>query len=709
MDGVISKYVNGPFLKQDTILHRKYQLNIVNSCFDKNSLVVLPTGLGKTIIAVLLVSRYLKKYKNAKILLLAPTKPLIYQHYDSLYKFLDVEQKQIVTLTGRTPPEKRMMFFHNSRIIISTPQVIKNDLERDRYDLKEVSLIIFDEAHRSKKNYAYTFVSRKYFEDCSDPIVLGLTASPGRDQEQIQIICNNLLIENIVFKTRQDEDIKNYIQDIEEILEIVDLPLRMIEICEIWNHLFHKFLRFFIERGLINPSKNYHSKLDFLKITRDLTVCLQSDNSNLETLYFQSPTILEIVREKKLNIQSIFSYCASCISILHAKDLLETQDVSLFMSFLEKIASRAAQGVRSAERIANSEHFKLITCFHDEGKNENLEHPKLKKVVSIVQDEINLKRNKKVLIFTQYREMAELLKTKLKNEFADELVIEKFIGQQSKADGDVGYSQVKQIEIIKEFKEGKIDVLIATSVAEEGLDIPSVDSIIFYEPVPSEIRTIQRRGRTGRFNYGRCFILITENTVDVPFHKVAVRKENQMQDVLASPDKLKLIKSVPRKQISFSAKNKISEFEILNKYRAIKEKEKDLLTNRSIETIISELDEFKESQYLRQLKKFGITLYSEVIKLDRMSLAKKIQKMKCKNLKKETKQPKKYINNNIKTLINLVDIYSNKGSIEISKLEGLAEEEDLVEKKFYTHLNQACYLGFLQKEGNKIRFLKTFD
>ncbi|GAG84876.1 unnamed protein product, partial [marine sediment metagenome] len=200
----------------------------------------------------------------------------------------------------------------NSKIIVSTPQVIKNDLERGRYNLKHVSLIIFDEAHRTRGNYAYCFISTEYLNTCQDPLILGLTASPGKSSIRIQQLCNNLFIENVIFKTYEDSDVKQYIYDIDTYLEFVDLPIEVIELSAIWYNLFEKFLRFFMEKKLISPNKRYYSKSDFLGISHDLTLSLKYDSGYLSelseeeyenTLYFKSPRIIDIVRENALNIR----------------------------------------------------------------------------------------------------------------------------------------------------------------------------------------------------------------------------------------------------------------------------------------------------------------------------------------------------------------------------------------------------------------------
>ena len=104
----------------------------------------------------------------------------------------------------------------------------------------------------------------------------------------------------------------------------------------------------------------------------------------------------------------------------------------------------------------------------------------------------------------------------------------RFVGQSSR-DGSEGLTAKQQVERLDEFREGSANVLVATSVGEEGLDIPSADLVIFYEPVTSEIRTIQRRGRTGRHREGEVVVLIAEETRDEGAWAAAERREEYMR------------------------------------------------------------------------------------------------------------------------------------------------------------------------------------
>jgi len=711
------KYYNGLNIKKDTVLYRHYQNNIVNSCKNKNSLVVLPTGLGKTIIGILLIAHSLKKYPKSKIIVLAPTRPLVSQHKTSCEKFLDVDPEQIISFTGKISPEKRIYLFKTSKVIISTPQVIQNDLLRGRYDLRQTSMIIFDEAHKTKGNYAYNFISKEYINTCNDPLVLGLTASPGRDIEHIQEICDNLHAENIVFRSYEDDDVKQYIHDIDIFINLVSLPVKLVELSQVWQDLFKKFLRFFIDRKLINPYKKYYSKLDFLRITQDLTQSFRfeegdiSEEDYLQNLFQLDPKIIDIIKENDYNVHSVYSYCSSCVSLLHAKDLIETQDISLFLSFLERLKYKADQDTLSAKRIVNSKHFKFIYSKIERENLSLLAHPKIKKIISIVREEIEEFNNKKIIIFTQFREMAEFLKKKLTYEFQNQLVVEKFIGQTSKID-DFGYSQKMQTEILQKFREDKINIIIATSVAEEGIDIPNVDAIIFYEPVPSEIRLIQRRGRTGRYASGRCYILLTEETVDIPFYHVSRRRENSMQSIVSNYEQIQLHQNLERKSICFPilSLNNVNDLGLVKNFKERREKEKELLVNRSIEEILNRLDDFSKSVEFKNINNYGVTFYSDLVKMDMTTMKNSILKLKGKKkMNPNQKKRKRNINKNVKCLINIVKTYGNKGKLDYLEFQDLAKEEELIDKKFYIHFNQACFLGYLKRQEKSVQLLMDFE
>ena len=157
---------------------RLYQETILNTSISKNTLVVLPTGMGKTSSAFMLAAHRLKQYPNSKILILACTRPLVDQHYETFKRHLDIEEGRIILLTGHVSPEKRQELWKNSQVIIATPQAIENDMIGGNVPIDDISLLVIDEAHRATGNYSYCYVAKKYMKHAKYPRILAFPSSP---------------------------------------------------------------------------------------------------------------------------------------------------------------------------------------------------------------------------------------------------------------------------------------------------------------------------------------------------------------------------------------------------------------------------------------------------------------------------------------------------------------------------------------------------
>ncbi|MGC2440365.1 MAG: DEAD/DEAH box helicase, partial [Nitrososphaeraceae archaeon] len=206
-------FINHPLLRNNLLQFREYQKNISSFALNKNTLVILPTALGKTIISLLVSINTLYNYREKRILILAPTRPLVNQHWKSFVSYIKLPNDQTAVVTGKIPPYARTIVWNNDaiRLVFSTPEVVRNDIKEKRVSLENFFLIVFDEAHRAVKDYAYTFIADQYVRHCSFPLILGLTASPGSEKSKIQEICNNLFIEHLEYKTEEDADVKRFI------------------------------------------------------------------------------------------------------------------------------------------------------------------------------------------------------------------------------------------------------------------------------------------------------------------------------------------------------------------------------------------------------------------------------------------------------------------------------------------------------------------
>ena len=500
-------YINEEFIKVNKIERREYQINIANSSSKNNTLIVLPTGLGKTIIALIMIARKLKK-ENKKILFLAPTKPLVIQHAQFIKQFIKIEDKFIAVFTGETSPEKRHELWEKSRIIVSTPQVIENDILSKRLNLKDVSFIIFDECHHAVGNYSYVFVSDMYQKQSEDRLVLGMTASPGNDVLKILEICKNLNISNIEIRTKYDPDVKPYVYDLEITWKEVDLP----------NDFAYTIQ---LLRKALSERLKILKNLEFIE-TSSVTLI------NRKNLLDAQKKIQEEIRSNVKPPKMLFkaaSIQSEAIKIHYALELIQTQGVNALKNYFRRIGQEAVSkgGSKASKAVISDKNIIEALAYI---KSLNTEHPKVQEIAKIVEQQLNLKPNSKIIVFTHYRDTSAFISKLLEN--VKKAKPARFIGQALK-NGDKGLTQKEQSKIINSFKEGKYNVLIATSVAEEGLDIPSTDLVVFYEPIPSEIRAIQRRGRTGRKTAGKVIILITKSTPDEGYYWASKRKEKQMR------------------------------------------------------------------------------------------------------------------------------------------------------------------------------------
>ena len=476
---------------------RGYQLSILETCKNNNTLVVLPTGTGKTAIALLLGLERLNKYQNSKTLIISPTKPLCQQHANTFKQYTDINKDEILLLTGATNANKRAELWQNAHVIIATPQTIQKDLEAGRISLKDFSMLCVDEAHRSRQNFANTHVTKYYFEQSLNPRIIALTASPGGTLDKIKDIMKNLNLEAVEIRSEQDKDVKPHIQKREIEWINVELPKELLE------------LHSLIKRIYLGKAKNLRN----LGVTKPLNLINKKDLINLQLQFRKN------IRENPASYHGI-SLVAQLMKIDYALELLEIQSLSSLAKYFEKLKKDESKAAKTLLKLKETQDvINLINNLI----NNRIEHPKFNKLLEIVKEEINLNPNIKIMIFANYRDTVEDILNLLKS---NDINVIKLIGQKG------GLTQKQQINIVKHFEETNDNVLVGTSIMEEGLDIKGANTVIFYEAVPSEIRKIQRAGRVARLQAGKIIFLITKNTRDEAYFWSGYQKEKRMKKTL---------------------------------------------------------------------------------------------------------------------------------------------------------------------------------
>jgi len=445
---------------------RDYQKNIFETAKNNNTLVVLPTGIGKTLIGLMLTIERQKKFPGSKALFLAPTRPLVEQHLQTFKKELPELFASLEIFTGSVPASKRKKLFEKADIIFSTPQCISNDLKNNLYGMQEVSLLILDESHRCLKNYAYTSVVNYYKNQALNQRILGLTASPGHEPSKIKEICKHLKIDEIELRTRDSPDVKSYLQKLEFEKVEVDFPKEFVEMRTIMQTLFNSLIDKLRSRRLLFGPAN---KISLLQLQNKL---------------------FPMISQRNFNAMMGVSLTAQAIKLAHALELLETQTLSGLDEYIQTLLKQAEKKQsRAVQTLVNSPEFKAAFLSLKNLRKKETEHPKIKRLSEIVKEEFNQNENAKIIVFSQFRETASTIAENLNQ--IPQVKAKIFIGQakklNSKGTKTSGLNQKEQKAIIEEFRENKVNVLCATSVHPDEYIVIKKEDKIFLEKIENFI------------------------------------------------------------------------------------------------------------------------------------------------------------------------------------------------------------------------------
>ncbi|MCA9811301.1 MAG: DEAD/DEAH box helicase family protein [Nitrosarchaeum sp.] len=470
----MSSFIEKKYVKKNTLEKREYQTNLANQAIDENCIVVLPTGLGKTAIALQVIAEYLAKGSGG-VLFLAPTRVLITQHYEFLKSNLTLDDVSLIT--GEDSLQKRTRLWNNS-VICATPEIAKNDFDRKIVSPDQFNLVIFDEVHRTVGDYAYSGIAQRFAD--KNVRLLGMTATLPSEKEKATEILTKLKISSVAERTEDSEDVKPYTQQTDTHWINIDLPTELKSI----QHLLKLAL---------------NERYDTLKKNGIRLAEQQSLSALLRIRQF-------VLTQNRRSAKPLFT----AIRIHYALNILEAHGITPFLKFCERAQAKKGAGVK--ELFESDENFTRAVCLARETQSKGIEHSKIPKLKEIIESVPG-----KALIFSSYRDSVDVIFKNLTDMGISAGIL---IGKA----GETGLKQKKQIETVQKFRDGVFRVLIATRVGEEGLDISEVNQVIFYDNVPSSIRFIQRRGRTGRKDSGKLVVLIAKDTIDETYYWIGKRK-----------------------------------------------------------------------------------------------------------------------------------------------------------------------------------------
>ncbi|NWU98325.1 FANCM protein, partial [Upupa epops] len=476
---------------------RGYQLRMARSALLANTLLSLPTGLGKTFVAAVVMYNF---YRWFPLLMLSLSFP------------------------GGTQALSRRELWTEKRVFFLTPQIMVNDLSRGTCPAVEIKCLVIDEAHKALGNHAYCQVVRELSKYTHHFRVLALSATPGSDTKAVQQVISNLLIAQIEVCAEDSPEIQPYSHQRQVEKIVVPLGEELVAIQSAYIRVLEAFAGRLIRVGVL-------ARQDVPSLTK-YQIILARDQ------YRKNPSAQNMGIHQGV-IEGDF---ALCISLYHGYELLLQMGARSLFIYLGGIMDGSKGLTRTKTELSQNEDFmklyqQLGEMFSDtmasvSGSGNRTvfankegfiySHPKLKKLEEIVIEhftswnkarsgevgEETVPVDTRVMIFSSFRdsvqEIAEML-SRLKPVVKAMMFVGHSTGKSTR-----GFTQKEQLEVVKRFREGGYNTLVSTCVGEEGLDIGEVDLIICFDAQKSPIRLVQRMGRTGRRRRGRIVVILAE-------------------------------------------------------------------------------------------------------------------------------------------------------------------------------------------------------
>ncbi|XP_051942224.1 Fanconi anemia group M protein isoform X2 [Hippocampus zosterae] len=528
---------------------REYQLNMSKAALFQNTLVCLPTGLGKTFIAAVVMYNFYRWYPTGKIVFMAPTKPLVAQQIEACYNVMGIPQGHMAELTGSTAAHRRQEVWRSKRLFFLTPQVMMNDLSRNTCPALQVKCVVIDEAHKALGNHAFCQVIRQLSSHTLQFRVLALSATPGGDTKSVQSVISNLLISHIELRSEESPDIlaHSHQRSVEKMVVPLGEALtaqqaRYLQVLEkFMSRLVHN--RVMAQKDLQNLSKYQ------LILARD---------------QFRKNPPAHLKGPQQGMLEGDF---ALCISLYHGYELLMQMGLRSLFFYVQGIMDGSREMSRARNELQRTPVF--MDLYHEMEANFRKPpgadepfiygHPKLQKLEAVVLQHFRLlverasdsngsgaqEATTRVMIFSSFRDSVQEIAAML-NRHSPVIRVMTFMGQSSAGKGVRGFTQKEQLEVVNRFRQGGFNTLVSTCVGEEGLDIGEVDLIVCFDAQKNPTRLVQRMGRTGRKRQGRIVVILAEGREERTYNQSQSNKRNLMKSIVDNKRGFHMYPNSPR-------------------------------------------------------------------------------------------------------------------------------------------------------------------
>jgi Fanconi anemia group M protein len=503
----VSEFIEHPLIKPKKIQSRIYQQVLYAESMKSNTLIILPTGMGKTIVMVMVAANFLSKDTKKQVVIIAPTRPLVDQHSTTLKDKLNINPDLITIISGHTPPQKRKDLWDAAQVLIATPQTIRNDIVSGICELSRISLLCVDEAHRAVGDDPYVLPVQQYLRQNPKGRIIGFTASPG-NKEKLKEVVHNIGITNIQYMDETSPQVKPYTHQIDENWIHIELPPEFVTISNLLKSYMQEHLKLLKQIGVIKSSQIVkNSKKDLVKLPAQLN---SSRDELGETDFFSG----------------MRSY-GQLMLVSQGLEMLETQGLVTAKAFFDaKIDEVERSNKSSLKYFLSQSVIKEAIIEVDALVANRFIHPKLTKLKEIITQELSRGEDSRILVFTNYKATTNYLVAELNP--LNGIRAHRFVGQSNQRYGS-GLKQKEQITVMQQFRSGEYNLLVSTRVGEEGLDVAQCDLVVFYDVTPSATRLIQRSGRTGRARRGKVMMFITKGTRDEGYFYTAQSKKKKIK------------------------------------------------------------------------------------------------------------------------------------------------------------------------------------
>ncbi|XP_063702792.1 Fanconi anemia group M protein [Culicoides brevitarsis] len=499
---------------------RSYQRSISQKALFNNTLVVLPTGLGKTFIAAVVMYNFYRWYPRGKVIFMAPARPLVSQQIDACYNIMGIPKSDTVEITGRKAQKDRQELWKSKKVFYATPQAVISDMLSPEHDfpVNDIRLVVIDEAHKAKGKYAYCEVIKYISEKNRNFRVLALSATPGKDLADVREISQNLLISHIEVRYENSIDVAEYTFQKMIKTEVVPFDSRIKRIKASLVKILEPYVEKLKEMNLLTGNAGSHSK--------GWIIMQQKEFHRLAIV------------EKPPNYTEISSTFSTCMSLYHSLEVLERHGCRMFLnSFLDE-QNRSGfkyfvnqndalrlllDDLKQEMGIENIVLDRTLNSSVTENPMFDFGHPKFEVLEHKLVEHFKETPDSKVIVFCELRETVLLIDILL-SKHKPLIKPRKMVGQGSSS-GIKAVTQKEQLAVMKEFREGKSNCLIATCVVEEGIDVGDVMMIVCFDSSSNPTRFVQRIGRTGRKQRGKVLMLVAEGREHEILKKVVSQKD----------------------------------------------------------------------------------------------------------------------------------------------------------------------------------------